>query len=83
MTHEEIQRGVVDALTDVAPELDAATLRADVALRDQVDLDSMDILRFAIELHERFGIDVPEADYARLASVDEATRYIGERLEPP
>ena len=83
MTRTEIERTVVLALTAIAPEIDAASLKVDVPLRDQVDLDSMDILRFMIELHKACGVDVPEADYAKLASVTGAVDYLAPRLGAP
>jgi acyl carrier protein len=80
MTRAEIQAKVVQALAAVAPEVDFASLEPDVALRDQVDLDSMDFLRFVIELHNQFGLDVPEADYQKLASLAGAVDFVAARL---
>ena len=48
MTRDEIKEAVLRALSDVAPEADPATLRPDVGLRDQLDIDSMDLLNFVI-----------------------------------
>lgn len=76
MTRAEIENNVVQALVAVAPELASVALKPDVPLRDQVDLDSMDFLRFVMELHKRLGIDVPETDYQALASVSGAVDYI-------
>ena len=80
MTRAEVQQTVVEALTSVAPEIDAAMLKPETPLRDQTDLDSMDFLRFIIELHARVGVDVPETDYAKLASLAAATDYLVMRL---
>jgi acyl carrier protein len=80
MTRADIQSGVMKALAGVAPEIDPASLDMTVALRDQVDLDSMDFLRFVIELHRGFGIEVPEADYRALATLDGAVDYLAARL---
>jgi acyl carrier protein len=55
------------------------TLKPDVPLRDQVDLDSMDFLRFVMELHRRFGVDVPETEYQALATLSGAVDYIAGR----
>jgi acyl carrier protein len=79
VTREEIRNQIGTALTSVAPEIDAASLTPSVPLRDQVDLDSMDFLRFLIELHARLGVDIPEADYAKLTSLDAIANYV-ERL---
>lgn len=76
MTRDEIKDGVLRALTDVAPEADATTLHFDSNLRDQLDIDSMDSLNFAIGIHEQLGVDVPEADWARLYTLDEVIEYV-------
>ncbi|MEY3252713.1 MAG: hypothetical protein RL227_1686 [Pseudomonadota bacterium] len=76
----DLREGVLEALRQVAPELDAATLDAGQPLRPQVDLDSMDWLNVIVGLHQRFGVDIPEADYARLASIDTIVAYLAARL---
>ena len=40
----------------------------------------MDTLNFAIALHRDLGVEVPEADYAQLASVDKCVAYLSARL---
>ena len=79
MTRDEITEAVLRALSDVAPEADPATLRPDVGLRDQLDIDSMDLLNFVIGIHEQVHVDIPEADYARLQTLDEVVDYIVEK----
>jgi acyl carrier protein len=79
MTRDEITEAVLRALSDVAPEADPATLRPDVSLRDQLDIDSMDLLNFVIGIHEQVHVDIPEADYARLQTLDEVVDYLVEK----
>jgi acyl carrier protein len=76
MNEAELHRAILDALGDVAPEADTATLRPDRSLRDQLDIDSMDFLNFVIGLHERTGVDIPERDYPKLATIDACTGYL-------
>ena len=80
MTREEIRLAVVRALTSVAPEIDPQTLRPDDIFRQEFDLDSMDFLNFVIGLHGSLGVDVPEADYGKLATVKTAVDYLESRL---
>jgi acyl carrier protein len=82
MTRDEITEAVLRALSDVAPEADPATLRPDVSLRDQLDIDSMDLLNFVIGIHEQVHVDIPEADYARLQTLDEVVDYLVEKTAP-
>jgi acyl carrier protein len=83
MTRDEIQAKVVDALVAVAPETGSVGLQPDAPLRDQVDLDSMDFLRFVMELHQRLGVEIPEADYPKLETLWSVVNYVAIRLGVP
>lgn len=80
MDRSDIRRGVLEALCTIAPEVDADMLDDARALRQQVDLDSMDWLNVLLGLHRRFGIDIPEADYARLATLQQIVDYLAARV---
>ena len=67
-------------LAGLRPEADLAALRPDALLRDELDLDSMDFLNFVLALHERLGIEIPEADYPRLYTLDKAVAYLGAKI---
>ncbi len=79
MDQQQIRREVLAALKGIAPEVDAEHLRGDRPLRDEVDLDSMDWLRFISALHQRLGVNIPEADYQRLRSLDALLAYLAQR----
>jgi len=76
MTSEEIRIVILDALKRIAPEIDPASIQPGVNFRDQLDLDSMDFLNFVLALHERLGVDIPEADYRRLSTLEGALQYL-------
>jgi acyl carrier protein len=80
MTDVEIKAAVVRALGRIAPEAEPASIRSDVPLREQVDIDSMDFLNFVIELDRELHVAVPEADYAKLRTLDDAAAYFANRL---
>jgi len=80
MTRDDIKDAVLRALTDVAPEADPATLRPDVDLRDQLDIDSMDSLNFVIGIHAQVGVDIPEAEWARLQTLDQVVDYVADQM---
>jgi acyl carrier protein len=40
----------------------------------------MDTLNFAIALHRELGVEVPETEYSRLASLDKCVAYLGPRV---
>lgn len=80
MTRDTIRAAVVNALTSVAPEIDPASLNPDDEFRQVFELDSMDFLNFVVALHARLAVDVPEADYPRLVSLNKAVDYLADRL---
>jgi acyl carrier protein len=80
MDEIQIRAGVIAAIREVAPEVQADQLNGARPLRQQVDLDSMDWLNVIIGWHQRFGIEIPEADYAKLGSVDAVVGYFAQRL---
>jgi acyl carrier protein len=71
---------VLDVLQSIAPEVDPASIAPGRALRQQVDLDSMDWLNVLVALNERTGVSIPEADYARLYTLDDLVGYLQARL---
>jgi acyl carrier protein len=82
MTEAELRKIVLDTLGDIAPEADLAALPPDKDLREELDIDSMDFLNFVIALHEKVGVDIPEADYPRLLTLGGAIAYLSEKACP-
>ena len=80
MTPAEIRQAVLHALRMVAPEMDPAAVEPDTALRSQLDIDSMDALNFFIRLHDKLGVEIPEADYRKLNTLNECVAYLQAKL---
>jgi acyl carrier protein len=76
---DELAARVLSLLTEIAPDVDPDTVIPGVDFRDQFDFDSMDTLNFAIALHRELGVDVPEAEYSQLASLDKCLAYLRSR----
>jgi acyl carrier protein len=80
MSEDELRRAVLDALGEVAPEADLAQLDPAADLREALEIDSMDFLNLAIAVHAATGVEVPEADYPKLASIDAWVAYLAPRV---
>ena len=59
---------------------DVTNLKDEVALREQLDLDSMDFLDIVMELKKRHKIEVPQEDYTRLASMQSCVEYLAPKF---
>lgn len=76
MNAQEVRTKVVDIISDIALDEDTSNLKDDLALRDQLDLDSMDFLDIVMELKKRHKIEVPQEDFPRLATLDSCVEYL-------
>lgn len=76
MTKDDIKKIVLEIIEEIAPDEDLSDVKADVRLRDQLDLDSMDFLDIVMELRKQHGIEVPEEEYQELASLDSSAEYL-------
>jgi acyl carrier protein len=82
MTEVNIRRVLQEELANIAPEMHLSSLDPQADLREALDIDSMDFLNFVIAVHHRLGIDIPELDYPRLATLDGAVTYLRAKLAP-
>jgi acyl carrier protein len=80
MTSEEIRSTLLKCLSDVAPEIADEEIEDDMDLRDELDLDSMDILRWVQGIHKALSVEIPEEDYGKLATLGEAVGYVAARV---
>ena len=80
MNEAEIRTVALSVLKSIAPEIEEDELRDDRPLRNQVDLDSMDWLNFLLGLHRELKVEIPEADYAHLDTLNDVTAYLRQRI---
>jgi len=80
MTRDEIKATVLRLLGDLAPEHDLARLEPKADIREALDIDSMDFLNFAIAVHQTLHVEIPEADYPQLATLDGCLKYLTSAL---
>jgi len=80
MTTDEIRATLLRCLSDVAPEIADEEVENDADLRDEFDLDSMDILRWVQGVHKALGVEIPEEDYGKIATLGDAIDYVTARV---
>jgi acyl carrier protein len=82
MNDTDVRAIVVRTLQQVAPDVDAEALDPGADLREELDLDSMDVLNLVVGLHEATGVEIPERDYPQLVTLEACVGYLSERLAP-
>lgn len=81
MENAEVRQKVLDIIADVAMDEDLSAIQDEVALRDQLDLDSMDFLDIVMELKKRHSIVVPQEDYPELVSLQSCVTYLAPKFQ--
>jgi acyl carrier protein len=76
MTPDQAETAINEALGQVTPGADVISLPADADLRDTLELDSLDFLRFVEILSERTGERIDEDDYPQLATKASTVKFL-------
>jgi acyl carrier protein len=76
---DDIRTVILGLLRDLAPEADPSSLDPGVDLRDELDLDSMDLLNLVVGIERELRVTVPERDYPQLRTVEDAVAYVQAR----
>jgi len=80
LTNTEVRSKVLDIIADIALDDDVTGINDDLALREQLDLDSMDFLDIVMELKKRHKIEVPQEDYPKLATMQSCVDYLAPKF---
>lgn len=78
MTRDKISQAIIDIVSDIAPDEDWSALSPEESLRGK--LESMDFLDVVMELRKQYGVEVPEADYEQLATLQSCVDYLEPKL---
>lgn len=76
MTADQVLAVIREELVRLAPEVDFDTVDRNRSIQQEFDIDSMDFLNFITALYARLGVNVPEADYAKVATIASAQVYL-------
>lgn len=79
MNDEEVKVTIFRLLRNIAPDTEPEKLKPDDDIRHTLEIDSFDALQFVVALDEHFGIDTPESDYGKIATLKNLVAYIMEK----
>lgn len=81
MTRDEVILAVRDIIESIQEDdTPLGALDPELPLRDQIELDSMDFLDIVMELRKRYGVQVPEQDYPRLATLKGCADFLHPKM---
>lgn len=80
MTEAELKAVIFQLLKQIAPDTEPSTLQPGDNIRDTLGIDSFDALQFIVALDEKLGIEIPEQDYGKTATLEQLVAYLMEKL---
>lgn len=83
MNSDRARELVVNAITEVAPDVDPAAVSGGDSLQVDLELDSIDFLAVVTRLAEQTGVEIPEDDYGELTTIDAFAEYLGKASVSP
>ena len=81
MVPADIRKVILNILERIAPDEDLSHLNDSLPFREQMELDSMDFLDIVMELRKLYRVQIPEADYPNLISMDSTVTYLTPMLK--
>jgi len=81
MTKEEIRKTIVETIYEVAPEHEGEEIPERENLQESLEIDSYDFLNLLTALAEKLGVEVPEEDYGKVATLEQMVDYFAERMK--
>ena len=76
MNQQDARQAEETPIGKVAPDVEPEDLEGSARLRQDLELDSLDFLRLVEVIAEATGVDIPEADYPAVATVDGLVTYL-------
>ncbi|MDX2368732.1 MAG: acyl carrier protein [Colwellia sp.] len=81
MNKTEIERLVIEAIQEVAPEIEQNTIDFDEDIREECDLDSMDFINYLAALQKSTGIKITEVDYPKFSTFRNALAFLKSNIQ--
>lgn len=77
---QNIKKIILEAIQEVAPEIEQDDIDMDEDIREECDLDSMDFLNYLIALKKSTGVSIAEGDYTQVNTFNKMLTYLTEKL---
>lgn len=74
-TKEEIIAGLAEIVEEVTG-IDPSEVTEEKSFVDDLDIDSLSMVEIAVQTEDRYGVEIPDEDLAKLRTVGDAVVYI-------
>ena len=82
MTRDELAAGLAEVLGTVAGT-DRAAVTPGTSFAEDLGIDSLTMVEVVVAAEDRFGVLVPDDEWTRFATVDDALRFLEQSAAAP
>ena len=76
MNEHQVREIILSIVGRIAPEADLTSIKPDSRFRDQFEFDSIDCLNLVTAIEKECGVQIREAEYPGLATLNGCIRYL-------
>ena len=80
MTKDKLKESIIKQIMEIAPDVEEEEIEPNENLQSSLEIDSFDFLKILTAMYEEVGIEVPEADYSKVDTLERMAEYFAERL---
>ncbi|PLY11616.1 acyl carrier protein [Sulfurimonas sp. CVO] len=80
MNMDEIKKIIIEQILEIAPEISEDDIDENKNIQRSLEIDSFDFLKILTALNEKLGIEVPEADYSKVDTLNNMAEYFLKQL---
>lgn len=74
-TEAEIVAGLAEIVEEVTG-IEPSEVTSEKSFVDDLDIDSLSMVEIAVQTEDRYGVEIPDEDLAKLRTVQDAVDYI-------
>lgn len=74
-TEAEIVSGLAEIVEEVTG-IEPSEVTPEKSFVDDLDIDSLSMVEIAVQTEDRYGVEIPDEDLAKLRTVQDAVDYI-------
>lgn len=80
MTNNRIKQSIIKEILQIAPDINEDDIRPQENIQRSLEIDSFDFLKVLTALYEQLGVEVPEADYSKVDTLEHMIAYFSDRI---
>ncbi|QFR43344.1 acyl carrier protein [Sulfurimonas xiamenensis] len=80
MNMDEIKKIIIEQILEIAPEISEDDIDENKNIQRSLEIDSFDFLKILTALNEKLGIEVPEADYSKVDTLNNMAEHFLKQL---